>query len=136
MESETDARPHTTRPALWQPPARPQARLDRALTFCLATLAVLATVAGAGVFAEPFVLASPARATIVTVLAVESLAQHEHTEPRYRVGLPDGSTARLHTPRVLQVGDRLTAMVSRGRITGRVFVGPPHSAPFRDRESR
>jgi len=128
VENDSDALPYTPKPPLWRAAMRPPSRLAWAL-------AVPLTIAGATfavVLAEPFVLASPASATAVTVTAVESLAQHEHTEPRYRVSLPDGSSARLQTPRVLQVGDRLTAMVSRGRVTGRVFVSPPHSPPFRD----
>jgi hypothetical protein len=132
VENDSGALPYAPRPPLWRAPARPRS------LFAL-VLAVPLTIAGASfalVFAEPLVLASPARATAVTVDAVESLAQGEHTEPRYRVRLPDGSSGRLSTPRVLQVGDRLTAMVSRGRITGRTFVTPPHSAPLPASDAR
>jgi hypothetical protein len=128
VENDSGALPYTPKPPLWRAALRPPSRLTWALVVPLTIVGAVYAV----VFAEPFILASPASATAVTVMTVVSLAQHEHTEPRYRVRLPDGANAILETPRVLQVGDRLTAMVSRGRITGRVFVSPPHSPPFRD----
>ena len=132
MEHDSGALPYTPRPPLWRAAVRPRSPLARALAIPVTILGAACAVFLGAYVVEPFVLASPAIATTVTVTAVESLSQGEHTEPRYRVSLPDGSGARLHTPRVLQVGDRLTAMVSRGRVTGRVFVTPPHSPPFRD----
>ncbi|MET0554714.1 MAG: hypothetical protein ABW221_16860 [Vicinamibacteria bacterium] len=131
MEDDAGAAAYQPRPPMWTAAVKPRSPLERALTIAVALVATLFAVFCVVYFGEPFVLASHAEATVVTVSAVEALSQGEHTAPRYRVLLPDGSSERLHTPSVLQVGDRLTAMVSRGRITGRVFVGPPHSTPFR-----
>jgi hypothetical protein len=117
-----------TRPALWRPTPQPRAR------FLASTAVALVMAAGAvamAVLVEHVVFASPSTPTVVSVEAVETLVQHEGASQIYRVRLPDGSTTRLHTTHILQGGDRVTAMVSRGRLTGRLFATPPHSAPVR-----
>jgi hypothetical protein len=127
--AEPDGEPaRAPRPPLWHPRPQPRARL-------LTTIAVALIAAwGAGavaVLSEHLVFASPSAPTAVVVEAVESLAHGEGTSQTYRVRLPDGSITRLHTTYILQAGDRVTAMVSRGRLTGRLFATPPHSAPER-----
>ncbi len=53
------------------------------------------------------------------------LASEEAPSFRYGVVLPDGSPAHYWSDRVHAVGDRLTVLVSRGRITGRILLSEP-----------
>src|SRR5262245_22621479 len=45
---------------------------------------------------------------------------------RYNVSLPDGSRALFISERVQQPGTRILATVSRGRITGRMWLTGPY----------
>jgi hypothetical protein len=78
---------------------------------------------------EHVLFASPAAPAVITITTIE--AAHAGGDGpaslRYRVALPDGSPAVFATPNVYGVGDRLSAMVSRGRMTGRVFVTAPYA---------
>jgi hypothetical protein len=121
----------TTRPPLWRP------RVQRASPLAVAGVALSLLFLGAwfGVALwEGVFLASPAAPVVVTIAAVD----HAHADGdgpaslRYLVMLPDGSTTHLWSPNVYQVGDRLSALAARGRITGRTFVSSPYAVLPRD----
>jgi hypothetical protein len=124
--------PYTTRPPLWQPPA--EKRASRIYAGIAVGLVLASFPALALVFGERVVLASAAIPLVVTVVEADRVHAHGDApaELRYQVMLPDGVMAHLWSPHVYAVGDRLSAMVSRGRLTGRVFVTAPYAVLPRD----
>jgi len=77
---------------------------------------------------EEYFLVTPAQATSVTVVRIENSLQTGEGPLyfRYAVTLPDGSQGRLWSEHLFKAGTRLSAMISRGRLTGRTIVKPPY----------
>ena len=128
--NEPNALAPPTRPPLWRPRATPRS------PFLFPGIALLLAFLGAWacLIFEHVLFASPAAPAVVTITTIETA--HAGGEGpaslRYRVALADGSAALFATPNVYAVGDRLSAMVSRGRVTGRVFVTSPYAVLPRD----
>jgi hypothetical protein len=74
---------------------------------------------------ERLLSTDPEPVEITIVSRYGAIAGEEAPSFRYGVVLPDGSPAHYWSERVHTVGDRLTVLVSRGRITGRILLSEP-----------
>lgn len=122
-ETETAAtRGYKTRPPLWQP----EAASVSGRTWIAAVLALaLGLVVTIGILGEYFT--GSALPLEVEVLRLDSSVPTDGPSSyRYWVRLPDGSESRFESARVYRPGDRVVAMASRGRLTGRVWLRSPH----------
>lgn len=121
------------KPPLWRP-ARERRR--SAITILLGGLAmvVMGAVASFPVVEKAF-LSTPAHATPVTITAIENASHADEETPmyfHYVVTLPDGSSGRFASQTPHRPGEHLMAMVSRGRLTGRIIVSAPYVALERE----
>jgi hypothetical protein len=121
------------KPPLWRPPEN---RRRSATTIAISALA-LAFLGAVGTFpaVESHFLATPAEPTAVTVGWIENAEHADEETPmyfHYVVTLPDGSRGRLASEHLFKPGDRLVAMISRGRVTGRTIISPPYLPLQRD----
>jgi hypothetical protein len=119
-----DARPYRPPPPLW----RALAKKRSPYAIGLGLIGALALTALLAVAYELHFFSGPAKATPMTVTAIERMHQDSESPAHlvYVVKLPDGSTARFTSERTYGPGTRLVAMVSTGWLTRRTLVGPPY----------
>ena len=121
------APPYRPKPPLWRSLAEKR-RSPVAIGLGIAGLLGVMGVTGVVVLERQF-FSGPVTATPLTVTAIERTVPADDDSPGhivYVVKLPDGRTTRLTSERTYRPGTRLLAMVSRGGLTGRTLVGPPH----------
>jgi len=122
--TEPDDQPKTP---IWRP-AGERERSTLAVAIILVGIAAVGILLGTLQLEGDF-FSGPATETPVTIIAIESVSDADAYTTRsvtYRVSLADGTQATLASPRTHKSGTRLVAMVSRGRITGRIFVTSPY----------
>ena len=108
------------KPPLWEP-----TKAKGASRFPVVATVVLSVLVLAGIILDTAFFSGPAVATPVTIVAIEGFqpVTHDTSEfTTYVLKLPDGRQARLVSTRRHLVGTKLTAMVSKSRITGRLVV--------------
>lgn len=104
----------------------------------LGPLLIVATVAVLAVGLESYLLSIPIGQVEVTVVRLESGTPQEEIPASYRhvVKLADGSEHRFFAERMHQPGERLIVTASRGRLTGRRWLGVPYRVTGSPTDSR
>jgi hypothetical protein len=112
------------KPPLWRPKraAAPTNHWMDALLVAAAGGLVALSFGG-----ERLLLSTPPLRVPVTVQRVDAMHQDDSAPPTYSyaVLLPDGTIASYLSPRLHRQGDRLTLLLSRGRLTGRNLMSGP-----------
>jgi len=112
---------HERREPLWQ--GRPKPARVRIL---LSVIVLLVVAAMPVAFEEQFLSVTAGQATATVVLVQASQPGNDAPGAfRYVVALADNSKNMFVCEKLLYPGDKLIVTVSRGRITGRVWLGAP-----------
>jgi len=72
----------------------------------------------------------------VEVQSVDAVRPDDSGPPSYlyAVRLPDSSRARYRSLRLYRVGDRVTVLFSRGKLTGRILLTTPAVDTYRSHD--
>ena len=115
----------TRREPLWEPKPAEGRSKGRALAVCIAMAALLSAPLA---FEREFLSSSQGEAAVTIIGVQDDRPQGRRTPAafRYRVSLRDGSRALFVSDRVQQPGSELIVTVSRGRLTGRLWLTDPY----------
>lgn len=115
---------YKAKPPLWQPTPTKHAKLTAAAVAVGTTALILTLLL---VYEKDF-LSTPAGQAEVVVVGVQGDKPQGKLPAwfKYIVVLPDGTRGIFVSDRIQQSGERLLATVSRGRVTGRMWLGAPY----------
>jgi hypothetical protein len=82
---------------------------------------------------EQHLFSTPSAPVSVEVQDVVAVRPDDSGPPSYvyTVSLPDGMRARYRSERLYRVGDRVTVLHSRGKLTGRILLTTPAVDTYR-----
>ena len=117
--------PFPVPPALWEPHGPPAHR-----RYFLSALTILMVVGLTFLLlgGEERLFSTSPQPVTVTIASRDGVLPDDAAPPTYRysVTLPDGATAKYWSDHVYTVGDVVTLMRSRGRLTHRMLLMEPH----------
>ena len=122
MTDDASESTYRSPPPLWKP-SKPQ-RTPWGLTLSVVAVAVVIVVLSMG--GERLLSTSPEPA-VVRIVSRDGVLPSDDGPPsfRYGVALENGALAHYWSEHVHNVGDRLTVLASRGRLTGRIVLSEP-----------
>ena len=85
---------------------------------------------------EQHLFSTPSSPVLVEVQSVVAVRPDDSGPPSYvyTVSLPDGMRARYRSERPYRVGDRVTVLHSRGKLTGRILLTTPAVDTYRSND--
>jgi len=128
LEPDVEAEPSPRqKPPLWHP--KPERQRSLASRIGLGVVAAVFGLGGMILVLEPSVLSVPAGQIEVQVVSVQGVTPADEMPAVYRhvVRLQDGTERTFAARGIHRPGERLVVSMSRGLVTGRIWLGSPYA---------